>query len=224
MKPIIGIVGRPNFPDEKDSNIVVKESYRKAIITNGGIPFLILPPKLINYNNATPSENQDLTNEEKEILIKQLEKCDGILIPGGYKVFSHDFFILDYVIKNNIPTLGICLGMQTMSNYKQEYWNEKNTTNHFDMSGNYLHKVNIDRESQLYKIIEQEQIMVNSIHNYHAIKSGIYVICGKSEDNLIEALELPGQKFNIGVQWHPELLNDEPSQKLFKEFIDSSKK
>ena len=37
--------------------------------------------------------------EEKNIIDKQLSLCDGILMPGGYKMFAHDFYILDYAIK-----------------------------------------------------------------------------------------------------------------------------
>ena len=41
-KPLIGIVGRPMLNDENTTLIGVLESYRKAIIKSGGIPFLIL--------------------------------------------------------------------------------------------------------------------------------------------------------------------------------------
>ena len=226
MKPIIGIVARPNYPDEENSELVTKENYRKQIIKHGGIPIIILPPKQIDYNNSKPSEVSELNDEEKDILVSQLNLCDGILMPGGYKVFSHDFFILDYAINHDIPMLGICLGMQIMSNYKQEYFNEKNNTqtNHFDLSGKYMHTVKIEKNSRLHLIINREILKVNSMHNYHAIKGGIYNIVGVSEDGLIEALELPNAKFNIGVQWHPEIADDEPGNKLFEEFIKCSKR
>ena len=228
MKPIIGIVGRPTFPDEDLNNalITVKESYRNVIIKNGGIPIAILPPKQIFYNNAKSSEVSELTEDEKDILMTQLKLCDGILMPGGYKVFSHDFFILDYAISNNIPVLGICLGMQIMSNYKCEYYNERieNNTNHFDISGKVIHDVKIKKDSKLYSIINKEVIGVNSMHNFRATKGGIYDIVATSDDGVIEALELPNAVFNIGVQWHPEVLDNDDSNKLFQVFIKSTLK
>jgi len=39
----------------------------------------------------------------------------------------------------------------------------------------------------------------------------------------VEALEDPGQAFFIGVQWHPECLNDEASGQLFKSFVSAAK-
>ena len=228
MKPIIGIVGRPNFPDENSSMIVVVDYYRKAIIENGGIPLMILPPQLIEYNNSKPSEVVKLSEDEKLSLKRQLQLCDGILMPGGYKVFEHDFLILEYAINNDIPILGICLGMQIMSNYKEEYYNEKNDNvkvNHYDLDNEYSHVVKLDKNSKLYSIFEHEKIKVNSLHNYHVVKAGKYKVVGLSEDGLIEALEYPQNKFNIGVQWHPERLkNDELQNKLFESFIESSKK
>lgn len=227
MKPIIGIIARPNFPKENNSNLVVKEVYRKKIIEAGGIPFLLLPPKLINYNNAKPSENKDLSSEEKEILLSQLKMCDGILMPGGYKVFSHDFFILDYAIKNDIPVLGICLGMQIMANYEQNYLTEQidsRFANHFDISGNYVHNINISKDSKLFSIVNKDKITVNSMHKYKVVSNGLYNVVAVSDDNIIEALEFPDNTFNIGVQWHPERLDDDASKKLFKAYIESCKR
>lgn len=227
MKPIIGIVGRPNWPDDETPSIVTMEYYRKIIIENGGVPIVILPPKLIDYNTSKPSEIAELTKEDKEVLDCQLKLCDGILMPGGYKMFSHDFYILDYAIKKDISVLGICLGMQIMSNYKQEIFNEKNEAtgiNHFDMENKYCHDVEIDENSKLFSIVNKKRFKVNSLHNYHATKGGIYKVVGHSEDGLIEALELPDKTFNIGVQWHPERLEDEESHKLIKKFINCSKK
>ena len=46
----------------------------------------------------------------------------------------------------------------------------------------------------------------------------------KSDDDIIEALEYPDNRFNIGVQWHPERLDDNESNNLWSAFINSCKK
>ena len=67
--------------------------------------------------------------------------------------------------------------------------------------------------------------MVNSRHNYHIPNSGCQKISAVDEDNVIEAIESPINDFQIGVQWHPELLpkDDENSQIIFGELIEHAK-
>jgi CTP synthase len=54
---------------------------------------------------------EDLDREEAE---RQLEECDGILIPGGFGVRGVEGKIVAarYARENAVPYLGICLGMQ----------------------------------------------------------------------------------------------------------------
>ena len=47
--------------------------------------------------------------------IKLVNECDGIILSGGDNFIDEDFLLVKYLHKNNIPTLGICLGMQTMA-------------------------------------------------------------------------------------------------------------
>ena len=101
MKPIIGIVGRCDKSYLDKTTICVFDNYRKAVIKYGGIPILILPPQDIDYFNSNPKDLDRLTNEEKNILIKQLELCNGIIMPGGNKRFEYDNFICDYCKNKN---------------------------------------------------------------------------------------------------------------------------
>src|SRR5574344_2159381 len=87
--PIIGISRRC-----EDNYIKINNSIISAIEKCGGIPIMIIP-------------NSDID--------KVLKLCDGLLLPGGVDVTSTDKYICEYAIKNDIPILGICLGMQVMS-------------------------------------------------------------------------------------------------------------
>ena len=57
----------------------------------------------------------------------------------------------------------------------------------------------------MYEIVGEEKIKVNSFHNYHATSNHVYRTVATSPDGQIEALEYPGDAFNLGVQWHPEI-------------------
>ena len=42
-----------------------------------------------------------------------------------------------------------------------------------------------------------------------------------SDDGIVELLEMKNKGFNIGVQWHPELITEKKEQNLiFKKFIE----
>ena len=64
----------------------------------------------------------------------------------------------------------------------------------------------------------KENITVNSRHNY-AIKRTTLEISGHSEDNIIESIEDTNKKFFIGIEWHPESLENEESKLIFDYFI-----
>lgn len=140
-KPIIGIVGRSDSNSEKYNIICCYESIRKCIINKGAIPILILPTQNLDYETAIPKEIEKLTIEEKEDLKTILKLCDGILIPGSYKLFEYDKFIYQYTLDNDIPVLGICGGMQLMGLVDNSVSNDilvRNNTNidHFKTGKN----------------------------------------------------------------------------------------
>ncbi len=136
---------------------------------------------------------------------------------GGDKFTPYDRYILEYAIKKDIPTLGVCLSMQMMSCYKEEVelGNIESNVEHKVSSGELCHYITIDKNSKLYKILGKEKIMVNSLHKHKALENHIYKSIAWSEDGIIEALENPLCTFNIGVQWHPEkLYNTDINSKL----------
>ena len=232
MKPIIGMIGRPDSASDDDKVICIWEKTRRAVVKKGGIPFLILPNQDVEYESVRPSEVNKMTDEEKAELKMMLDFCDGLLIPGGYKWYEFDEVIYNYALEKNMPILGICAGMQMMckiDNNKNEINEDTivlNVTelNHHQSNQKYVHKVQILDNTKLKKIIGLNKIDVNSKHNYHATKVSNLIISAYSEDGLIEAVEYADKDFAIGVQWHPEVMldYDENANKILDEFISKA--
>ena len=219
---IIGIVSRPNKSILGKSNTMVLDDIRRAVIKFNCVPISVLPTQDIEYYNKRLSDIPQLNDNEKLMLEKQIDLCDGIIMPGGEVTHSYDKYICDYCNKKNKPLLGICMGMQVMCNYDNENKNIKIEDN-INREEPFNHNITIDKNSILYSILNEENIIVNSYHSYKVSNSGSYKVSARNKD-VIEAVEKEG-KFNIGVQWHPEKnLEDVNSQKLFKCFIDACKK
>lgn len=232
MKPIIGIIGRYIKSNNKNT-IQVDEDYRLAIVKAGGIPFIILPPNDSNYDDSTKTVVSKLTKKEKEEIKKIVRLCDGILMIGGTRWYEFDEVICSFAIENNLPILGICLGMQILANMDNFCGSidsdktVKNNTiiNHCNKNLKYVHNVNIT-SSKLNKILKKEKVMVNSRHNYHILPKRYFKISAISEDGIIEAIEIEKHKFAIGIQWHPEsMIHYEPIMlKIFEAFIKATYK
>jgi len=222
---VIGIPVRYDYDRDMNNRsiIYIFESLRRTIQKAGGDIKMILPIQDVDYMKTEYSDFPELTEEEKIKINNELDKCDGLLLPGGIKYSPFDMYILDYAIKNDMPTLGICLSMQMMTCYENNNNLEliESNINHNEPDKILSHLVKIDKESKLYKIIGKEEIMVNSIHKYHANESNIYKTVAYAPDGVIEAIEHPNLTFNIGLQWHPEKNydEDENSRKIIDEFI-----
>ncbi len=171
--------------------------------------------KLKKYNVSIMCIPFDFKNY-LEMDTSLIEKCDGIILPGGKVSHELDFKIVKYLYNTDKPTLGICLGMQLMG----KAFNNNITIpihNHQN-GGNYSHFIKIDKDTLLYDIIGKESIEVNSLHSF-CIPDTKLNVSARSDDAIIEAIEDKRKKFFLGVQWHPELLDDKNTDKLFNYFI-----
>ena len=206
--PLIGVPVRYDYSkDENKPIIYIFESVRWAIQAVGGEVFLIVPVQDVNYIETKNKDFKELSTKEKLKINSYLDICDGLFLSGGTKFTPYDRYILDYAIKKDIPTLGICLSMQMMSCYKEDVRLEKNESNinhHQKEDDVFCHSIKINKNSKLYKILGKDEIEVNSFHYYHALENHIYKTVAKSSDGIIEAIEHPNTTFNIGIQWHPE--------------------
>ncbi|MGC9019992.1 MAG: gamma-glutamyl-gamma-aminobutyrate hydrolase family protein [Candidatus Methanodesulfokora sp.] len=135
------------------------------------------------------------------------------------------------------PVMGICRGAQVInvsmggtliqdiktevSGAIKHWWSRRESEVPY---WHPTHRVRIDRDSMLFNIIGNEVIWVNSFH-HQAIKrvgSGLKAVAW-SDDGIIEAVEAE-KGFLLGIQWHPEGMEDEPSRRIFKSFVEACKK
>jgi len=87
------------------------------------------------------------------------------------------------------------------------------------------HPVRIAAGTRLSEVMGVDQAGVNSWHHQSLkqIAPGLKVTA-LSPDGVIEAVELPGHRFALGVQWHPEWLYDrQPEMKrLFEALVQAA--
>ena len=220
----IGIPLRYTLLDDGRSISYLVEEVRRTFQKAGALIVPILPVQDIDYAKTHYSDFSPLTEKEKENINQYLDMIDGMVFPGGKKVSPYDQYVLEQCVKRNIPTLGICLGMQIMSCYQREFKVEiiDSTLSHYQENDDELtHKVKIQKDSLLYEILQKEEIIVNSFHRYHITENDNYSVSAMSEDGIIEGIEMKNQRFHLGVQWHPEISYDfdDNSKKIIDEFI-----
>ena len=201
MKPIIGITCRTIKNDDRDI-LKVNKSIVDYVIKSGGIPLLIL--------------------SDMDFSI-----FDGFIFPGGYSWENLDEKILKYAFDNDIPALGICAGMQLIASM-DKFGNVVDNciaigNNHHQSKDEYVHEITINK-GILLDILGSNKIMVNSRHNDTVNLNDNFIVDAYSSDNIIEAAHIPNKTFILGLQWHPEDLYDEYSEKIFKYFIEKCKK
>ncbi len=132
--------------------------------------------------------------------------------------------------RRHMPILGICAGMQLM-NVVEGGTLFQDIRSQFDTEVDHeqiqhksqaAHEVQLVKDSDLSHLLDVDVLAVNSTH-HQAIKDVAETcrINAISPDGLVEGLELKDGGFAIGVQWHPESLDDPDGQKIYDVFIDA---
>lgn len=134
------------------------------------------------------------------------------------------------------PILGICYGIQALN-----VWRNGSLCQHLTTTVNHkpgreireAHEVVIAAGSRLADLATEAgepgelHVLVNSSHHQSiaAAGDGLRVVARSPQDEVIEAVELPGgtgaEQFVLGVQWHPERTfdNNELSRSIFTAFV-----
>jgi len=212
----------------------------------GNIPCVVINNDFINLCNKF-GNTAIVIGPQNDNLEIDASKFDALIISGGgdinperynQKIDSktirisdnRDFTelnLLKSAEENNVKTLAICRGHQLLNVYKggtlyqdlkDSGFSQIDHDKPFDDARSHVHDVNIESNSKLYKIIQENEIQVNSIHHQAINKIGNDLqITAKSSDGVIEGVEVTNGWNAIGVQWHPEnMLEDNVSIKLFE--------
>ena len=131
------------------------------------------------------------------------------------------------------PVLGICRGCQVMNvaaggtlvlDVPSEVGGAVNhsDTRQFEL----VHEISIKAGTRLCTLAGATMIAVNSSH-HQAVKDvapRLRVAARSVRDGVVEAVELDGKPFFLGVQWHPERLHERhaPSAALFRALVTAA--
>ena len=232
--PLIGITGNLG-----DKGCELAQGYYISVVKAGGTPVVIPPHK------------------DKESILALLDTLDGLVLSGGGDINplllgeeplpqlhsvcperdETELFLAREAFHRQIPTLGICRGIQMMAAvlggkvYQDIYvQGEGAKLKHSQDMPRYTasHTVNIKEGSTLQSIVGNKQTLaVNSFHHQAVSDPGQHLmISATSPDGIIEAVESNEDKALLGVQWHPEcfiLNNDQSMMSLFRWLINEAR-
>lgn len=212
-------------------------SYVEAVIAAGGVPLLIplgldeiaLRTLLAWLDGLVLPGGGDIAGEQYD------SAYPHYIFDIDTERDRVELFLAREAVAMDKPLLAICRGHQVLNvalggslyedvlrlmptAIKHDYWGE--------YPRNFLsHEVVVDASSALAHRLGQSRLHVNSLHHQgiRDLAPGL-VATAHAPDGLIEAIEVPGRRFAIGVQWHPEnLIADAPPMlALFRGLIEAA--
>ena len=239
MKPIIGITcglkrgATPSGITPTMAMHQIGDTYVKAVERAGGIP-VVLPicedldsigDMVAALDGVILSGGPDI---DPRILGMRAATTLSAITPARD---AFDLAIGTYVLeKTDMPLLGICRGVQVLNTVAhgsllQDMKTDGKLEHKLTMYPRSVHShdVTMDTDSKLSKILGGEKVVgVNSLH-HQAVNEpgeGMKVVARSIPDDVVEAIELPGERFVIGTQWHPEALSeDDNMQNIFRTLV-----
>jgi putative glutamine amidotransferase len=206
---------------------LLPSAYAQAVEAAGGVPVL-LPPSL-PYDEAAAAV---------------VARLDGLIISGGadvqpdrYGEDAHpqtvkwredrdawELALLDAVADRDTAVLGVCRGMQVMAVHAGGVLDQHVP----DLVGHERHNPGADAfgdtavtlapGSRLAGIFDAEPAV--RCHHHQSVRThpGFESVAW-AQDGLLEAIEAPGPRFRIAVQWHPEMAADAG---LFRALVEAA--
>lgn len=232
-KPVIGITAAHCSEELKTfPRHYYVESIRKA----GGIPIILPPIRAQEEGSAV------------------LSLLDGLLLTGGGDISPvylredplrgigecfperdwSEILLTQLSLQQDLPLLGICRGIQVLAVaaggriYQDIPSQHPIAMQHRQTAPRQYawHDVDITKDSVLYHLLSERKIGVNSLHHQAVLEIPPgFIQNALASDGIIEGIEKPDAKFCIGVQWHPESMENEMhSEALFRGFVEACRK
>ena len=195
-------------------------------------------------------DSEELTPESAP---RALQGADGILVPGGFggRGIEGKIAAAKYARENDVPYLGICLGMQTaviefardvlgIPDADSSEFSPAGAHSVIDIMPDQLgvklggtmrlgaYPCKVREGTKLYAAYGNALISERHRHRFEfnndyraAFESAGMVLSGTSPDGrLVEAVEIPRNRFFVGVQFHPEFKSrPNAAHPLFREFV-----
>ena len=182
---------------------------------------------------------------------RMLKGIHGLVLAGGEDVhpkhsgakeetargtsLDRDIFeliLLDKAAQARIPVLCICRGAQLLAVWasgrlESQDHDEERMKDHFSTFMRHAwHRVDMRPGTRLWNIFGGNPAHTNSFHHQVIADPGRLSIAAVAGKDNIEGVELPDERFVVGVQWHPELqaIFSDANQRLFNTLVDEARK
>jgi putative glutamine amidotransferase len=239
MKPLIGI-SCGTFYDRAwcPPSFGHRQTYVDAILRAGGAPLLI-----------PPVQDELTLRALYDRLDGVLLAGGGDIAPANYGDEPHpqlgtldplrdgaELPMARWAAAEGKPVLGICRGVQVLNvalggSLWQDIPSQIGGELHHNLSyeredwTHMAHPIRIAPDSQLRALLGVDTMTINSLHHQsvRSIAPGLRAVAW-APDGVVEALEGSGDSFLIGVQCHPEALQDSADPRwraVFAAFVQS---
>jgi putative glutamine amidotransferase len=242
MQPIIGVTAGETINKMFPHSPLIQgqaHTYIDAVVRSGGAPF-IMP--IVKNEKVLRRLYEECTG----IMLSGGNDLDPALYDEAPSDHTEDFSterdaqelqLLKWALEDDKPVLAICRGLQLInvaqggSLYQHIPDDLPNATVHSiaaekKRESRVVHMLRVKPDSKLAQILGVEKLGANAYHHQAVKQLGKNLVAvAWAEDDVIEAIEMPGRKFVVAVQSHPESLEEsiEPRwRKLFEAFIQST--
>lgn len=230
------MIGLTPYHDTANDDIHMRPTYLRALAAMGGVP-VTLPLEVSEEALVQLVDCMDgflFTGGPDVHPFRFGEQTQAFSGNVSVARDTLELKLLDLAMKAGKPILGVCRGVQVIniglggdiyqdipSQFKKEFPIAHNQPFSYRVPS---HHVEVAEGTLLEQIVQSSCIQVNSMHHQavRKVAPGL-AACGYGPDGLVEAVEMPGYPFLLGVQWHPEYLweTDPGAERIFETFVNS---